>query len=59
MRKILSVFIVLLSAGCTTSFTSPVTHTEYTGKIAEAGVSVTAKPPFWKYCCDLYKWAVK
>jgi len=59
MRKVLFTLMVLLTSSCTTSFKSPITYTEYKGEIAAKGVSLTAKPPFWKYCCDLYQWAVK
>lgn len=46
---------LLLSAGCTTHFKSPVTQIEYKGAITQEGLSITAKPPMWAYCVSFYE----
>jgi len=47
---------LMLCTSCVATYKSPVFHIEYTGKIDKQGLSINARPPFWKYCCDLYNW---
>jgi len=49
---------LLMSAGCTTTFKSPVTQIEYKGAINKEGLSITAKPPMWGWCVNAYQWIV-
>ena len=54
MNKLLFISLTLLFMSCTTTIISPVTQIEYTGKISQEGISITAKPPFWGWLVDLY-----
>jgi len=54
--KALLIALVLLCSSCTTSFDSPLTGIRYTGKIDADGFSITAKPPFYDLCIQLYNW---
>jgi len=54
-HKLLFIFCTFLFISCTTTIKSPATQIEYTGVISEKGISITAKPPFWGWCVDLYQ----
>jgi len=47
---------LMLCTSCTTTFDSPLTGIRYTGKIDQSGFSITAKPPFYDLCIQLYNW---
>jgi hypothetical protein len=57
MKKAILILCILLSS-CVTTIKSPATHIEYTGEISERGLSITALPPFWKWCVQGYKYLV-
>jgi len=58
MKKLLVLLTFVFCSSCQTTIKSPVTQIEYTGAIDYRGISITAKPPFWDYACDLWDWMV-